>query len=146
MLTVAGLLVMASAFFCMSFFSVGTPVLHCAAVLALMAVGQALFQPTNNSLIMSSCPGAKLGIGGSVNSLIRNFGQYTGIVLSTTFLYGFMSSRTGYRVTDYIKGRDDVFVYGMKRVFFILTALCICGAVLTVCRALEMGKRKMTAA
>jgi EmrB/QacA subfamily drug resistance transporter len=146
MLTVAGLLVMASAFFCMSFFSAGTPVVNCAAVLALMAVGQALFQPTNNSLIMSSCPGTKLGIGGSVNSLIRNFGQYTGIVLSTTFLYGFMSSRTGYRVTDYIKGRDDVFVYGMKRVFFILIALCICGAVLTVFRALEMGKRKMIGA
>jgi len=144
-LTAAGLLVMSAAFFCMSFFSGGTSVFHCAAVLACMAVGQALFQPTNNSLIMAACPKTKLGIGGSVNSLVRNLGQYTGIVLSTTFLYVFMSRRIGYRVTDYTKGRDDVFLYGMNRVFLILTAVCAAGAVLTVLRAITMKAAKRTA-
>ena len=38
---------------------------------AIMAVGQAIFQPANNALIMSTCPKNKLGIVGSVNSLVR---------------------------------------------------------------------------
>jgi EmrB/QacA subfamily drug resistance transporter len=138
LLTVAGLLVMAAAFFSMSFFSIGTSVVNCAAVLVLMAAGQALFQPTNNSLIMSACPKTKLGIGGSVNSFVRNLGQYTGIVLSTTFLYAFMSRKTGYRVVDYLKGRDDVFVYGMRRVCLILMIFCIFGAVITTFRAVKI--------
>lgn len=80
---------------------------------------------------MSACPKNKLGIGGSVNSLVRNLGQYLGIVLSTTFLYAFMSSKLGYIVSDYVEGRDDVFVYGMRNDYLILMGLCILGVLLT---------------
>lgn len=133
-LTLIGLLIMAVSFFLMSFLNIHSGMITCAVFLAIMAVGQSFFQPANNSLIMSACPTDKLGIGGSVNSLVRNLGQYLGIVLSTTFLYCFMSSKTGYTVTDYVKGRDDVFVFGMKNDYLILMALCILGALLTAFR------------
>jgi hypothetical protein len=42
-----------------------------------------------------------------------------------------MSRKIGYTVTDYIEGRDDVFVYGMKNDYRILMLLCAFGAMLT---------------
>lgn len=89
---------------------------------------------------MSACPKDKLGIGGSVNSLVRNLGQYLGIVLSTTLLYTFMSSKLGRVVTDCVKGRDDVFVFGMQNDYRILTALCLLGALLTAFRFFKTRK------
>ncbi|MCH3918882.1 MAG: MFS transporter [Spirochaetia bacterium] len=130
-LTVIGLSVMAVDFFLMSFLGLHTTLGICGILLVTMAIGQSFFQPANNSLIMSACPKSKLGIGGSVNSLVRNLGQYSGIILSTTFLYAFMSRKIGYTVTDYIEGRDDVFVYGMKNDYRILMLLCAFGAMLT---------------
>lgn len=139
-LTVIGLLAMAISFFLMSFLQVDSPVFLCAVFLGIMAVGQSFFQPANNSLIMSACPRSKLGIGGSVNSLVRNLGQYLGIVLSTTLLYLFMSSRLGYAVSDYVRGKDNVFVFGMKNDFLILIGLCIVGALLTAYRVIRASK------
>ena len=133
-LTLIGLLIMSVSFFLMSFLNLHSGMVACAAFLAIMAVGQSFFQPANNSLIMSACPKDKLGIGGSVNSLVRNLGQYLGIVLSTTFLYCFMSGKIGHTVTDYVKGRDDVFVFGMKNDYLILMVLCLLGALLTAFR------------
>lgn len=136
-LTFIGLVIMAVSFLLMSFLDVHSSVLICAIFLVIMAVGQSFFQPANNSLIMSACPRSKLGIGGSVNSLVRNLGQYVGIILATTLLYGFMSSKLGYAVFDYVQGRDDVFVYGMKNDYLILMVLCIMGAVLTAYRLVK---------
>lgn len=133
-LTVFGLSVMALNFLLMSFLGTHSPVILCGVFLAIIAVGQSFFLPANNSLIMSACPKDKLGIGGSVNALVRNFGQYLGIVLSTSLLYLFMGYKVGHTVTDYIKGRDDVFVFGMQNDYRILAALCLLGASLTVFR------------
>jgi EmrB/QacA subfamily drug resistance transporter len=144
-LTLIGLLVMAISFLLMSFLNVHSSVFVCAIFLAVMAIGQSFFQPANNSLIMSACPKDKLGIGGSVNSLVRNLGQYVGIVLSTTLLYCFMSNKLGYTVSDYVIGRDDVFVYGIKNDYLILMALCILGALLTAFRFAKSQKRKNAA-
>lgn len=133
-LTLIGLFIMSLNFLLMSFLNIHSGMITCAVFLAIMAIGQSFFQPANNSLIMSACPKNKLGIGGSVNSLVRNFGQYLGIILSTTFLYTFMSSKLGYIVSDYVEGRDDAFVYGMKNDYRILMVLCIFGALLTAFR------------
>lgn len=141
-LTIAGLSVMAVSFFLMSFLDIHSSLPVCAVLLALMAVGQALFQPANNSLVMSACPRDKLGIGGSINSWVRNLGQYMGVVLSTTFLFLFMSHDMGQSVSDYILGRDNVFIYGMKNDFLLLMAFCLLGVWITACRYRQMRKRK----
>lgn len=140
-MTLVGLLLMASGFFLMSRLTEHTWIGICAVFVSIMAVGQALFQPANNSLIMSTCTRDKLGIVGSVNSLVRNLGQIVGITLSTTLLYSFMSQKLNIRVSDYIKGRDDVFIYGMNNVYLILVAVCFSGAVLTAFRLFHAKER-----
>lgn len=140
-LTMTGLFLMASGFYLMSRLTEHSLVGICAVFVSIMAVGQAFFQPANNSLIMSTCSRNKLGIVGSVNSLVRNLGQIVGITLSTTLLYGFMSRKLNIHVSDYIKGRDDVFVYGMNSVYLILVAVCLLGAILTAIRLFH-AKRK----
>ena len=67
-------------------------------------------------MIMSAAQKNKLGIAGSVNSLVRNFGQVIGVTLGTTILYSLMSYKIGYHITTYLFERDDIFVFGMKGV------------------------------
>lgn len=137
-----GLFVMSAGFLLMSRLSEHSLIVFCAVFVSTMAVGQALFQPANNSLIMSTCPKNKLGIVGSINSLVRNLGQIVGITLSTSLLYSFMSHKVGYRVYDYIKGKDFVFVYGMRNVYLILVFLCLIGVLLTALRIFQTAKNK----
>ena len=99
-----------------------------------MSIGNGLFQSPNNSLIMSTVPKDKLGIAGSVNGLVRNLGMVCGIALSTTLLYNRMSYKIGHRVTDYVVGRNDAFIYGMKIVYIAAAAICMIGAILTFLR------------
>lgn len=101
---------------------------------AIMSVGNGLFQSPNNSLIMSTVPRNKLGIAGSVNALIRNLGLVFGITLATTLLYDRMSYKIGYHVVNYVPGRDDVFVYGMRVVYITAAVICMSGALLTAFR------------
>lgn len=110
--------------------------------IAIMSLGNGLFQSPNNSLIMSTVPKNKLGIAGSVNALIRNLGMVVGISYSTTLLYNRMSHKVGYHVVNYIVGRDDVFIYGMRYVYIIAALICIGGAIITAIRLYNSKKRK----
>jgi MFS family permease len=107
---------------------------------AIMSIGNGLFQSPNNSLVMSAAPKNKLGIAGSVNALVRNLGMVVGVSLSTTILYSMMSYKIGYHVVSYVSGREDVFIYGMKYVYIIASLICLIGAILT---ALRLYKRKV---
>jgi len=102
--------------------------------IAVMAIGNGMFQSPNNSLVMSTVTKDKLGIAGSINALIRNLGMVVGTSLSTMLLYSKMSEKAGYRVIDYVKGRDDIFIYGMKFVYISAAVLCAFGAVITALR------------
>ncbi len=102
--------------------------------IAIMSIGNGLFQSPNNSLIMSTVPRNMLGIAGSINSLIRNLGMVTGIALSTTLLYSGMSRKLGYHASTYVPGRDDAFVYGMRIVYITAGIICVVGALLTAWR------------
>lgn len=104
------------------------------AFIAIMTIGNGMFQSPNNSLVMSTVPKNKLGIAGSINALVRNLGLVFGISFSTTLLYNRMSNKIGYHVTGYISGRDDVFVYGMRWVYISAAIICSLGAVLTAYR------------
>ncbi|PRR82621.1 MFS transporter [Clostridium vincentii] len=102
--------------------------------IVVMSIGNGLFQSPNNSLVMSTVPKDKLGIAGSVNALVRNLGMVCGIALATTILYSRMSYKIGYHVTNYVVGRNDVFIYGMKTVYITAAIICMIGAVLTSLR------------
>lgn len=102
--------------------------------IAAMSVGNGLFQSPNNSLVMSTVPKNKLGIAGSVNALVRNLGMVCGIALSTTLLYNRMSYKIGYHVSDFVEGRSDVFIYGMRVVYITAGVICLFGAIITALR------------
>lgn len=139
-LTFAGLVLISLGLFSMSTLNEHSPVLLLLLFIAIMAIGNGLFQSPNNSLVMSTVPRSKLGIAGSINSLIRNVGMVSGIALSTTILYGTMSSKLGYRVTDYVAGKDNVFVYGMRVVYITAGCICLVGAALTFWRMVTVPK------
>ena len=115
--------------------------------IAVMSLGNGLFQSPNNSLVMSMVPAKKLGIGGSVNALVRNVGMVVGISLSTTILYGAMSAKIGYHVTGYVTGRNDAFIFGMRMAYITAASICLVGVAITAVRlhgrkAENSGKNK----
>ncbi|HEX2986323.1 MAG TPA: MFS transporter [Caproiciproducens sp.] len=102
--------------------------------IGVMSLGNGLFQSPNNSLVMSMVPQEKLGIGGSVNALVRNIGLVMGIALSTTILYSAMSAKIGVHVTGYVPGRNDAFIFGMRLVYIAAAAVCLVGVIITAVR------------
>jgi len=112
------------------------------AFIAIMTMGNGMFQSPNNSLVMSTVDKSNLGIAGSINALVRNLGMVFGISLSTTLLYNLMSKKMGYHVTGYIEGRDDVFVYGMQYVYIAAAVICGMGAMLTAYRLYKVRSRE----
>lgn len=110
--------------------------------ITLMSIGNGLFQSPNNAITMSAAPKNMLGISGSVNALIRNLGMISGLSLAVLILYSRMSQKVGYSVSDYIVGRDDVFIYGMRGVYIMAAVICGMGALVTAIRLYYQKKLK----
>nr|WP_271716086.1 MFS transporter [Anaeromicropila herbilytica] len=110
--------------------------------IVVMSIGNGMFQSPNNSLVMSTVPKYKLGIAGSINALVRNLGMVLGTSLATLILYNRMSEKVGYRVVDYVKGRPDVFNYGMSHVYQFAAVICIIGALMTAFRLYNHRRSK----
>jgi EmrB/QacA subfamily drug resistance transporter len=145
-LTFAGLIVMVIAQFGLARLHDGSSVVLVGVWIAMLGIGSGLFQPPNNSLIMSKVPRTQLGSAGSVNSLVRNVGMVVGITLATTILFHEMSSKAGYRVTDLIPGQPAIFLSGMHLVFMTSSAICLVCAMLTGWRLVMMKKAKRATA
>lgn len=124
-------------------FNVNTPLIVVGILVGLLSLGSGIFQSPNNSLIMSTVEKNELGIAGSINGLVRNLGTTTGIALSTSLLYSRMSSKIGYKVTGYIEGRADAFIYGMRFVFVGIGCICLVGAVLTLLRVINKKSKSL---
>ena len=139
-ITFMGLTVMTIGLLFMSTLKVDSPIWVVALFLATTSAGSAMFQSPNNSLIMSTVEKDKLGIAGSINSLVRNLGMISGIALSTTLLYSSMSNNIGYKVLGYVEGRSDIFIYGMKIVYIVVTIICLVGTILTLMRLVSKSK------
>ncbi|WP_141505337.1 MFS transporter [Paenibacillus luteus] len=145
-LTFAGLIVMVIAQFGLARLHDGSSVVLVGVWIAMLGIGSGLFQPPNNSLIMSKVPRTQLGSAGSVNSLVRNVGMVVGITLATTILFHEMSSKAGYQVTDLIPGQPAIFLSGMHLVFMTSSAICLVCAMLTGWRLVIMKKAKRAVA
>lgn len=141
-LTFLGLIFMSIGLFLMSSLTGHSNLVVVVLFLAILSAGNGLFQSPNNSIIMSTVSKDKLGIVGSVNALVRNLAMVFGVSVSTTILYGRMSHIVGYRVVDYIRGRDYVFIYAMQYVYICASIVCILGILLTGIRLYNSSKRK----
>ncbi|MBQ3421875.1 MAG: MFS transporter, partial [Romboutsia sp.] len=67
-------------------------------------------------------------------------GMVIGLSLSTTILYNAMSSKAGYRVTGYIAGQDNLFLYGMHIAFIVSFLLCFIAFLVTGFRLFRKRK------
>lgn len=137
-----GLSILTIGIFSLTIFNQYTSLIIVAIFVGLVSLGSGIFQSPNNSLIMSTVDKTKLGIAGSVNGLVRNLGTTTGIALSTSILYSRMSSKIGYKVSGYVEGRADIFIYAMRFVFAGIGCICLIGAILTLLRV--VNKRSKT--
>lgn len=133
-LTFTGLLIVSISQLLFIFIGLKTTMAYLIFLTLLAGIGVALFQSPNNSIIMSSVEHNHLGIAGSINSLARNIGMVTGLSLSTTILYYSMTQKAGYKVTNYIEGRDDLFLYGMHIAFLLSFLLCFIAFIVTAIR------------
>ncbi|MFT8888214.1 MAG: MFS transporter [Ethanoligenens sp.] len=133
-MTLLGLLLTSAGLFCMSAMTERTALAPLAAFVGLMAMGNGLFQSPNNALVMSTVPQNQLGIGGSVNALVRCIGQTAGIAMATSLLYGGMSIRIGRHVTNYVSGQNDAFLFGMRLAYITAACVCLLGALMTAAR------------
>jgi len=136
-LTFIGLTTTSAGLFMMSFLTDSSSISALVISIIVMSLGNGIFQSPNNSIVMSQAPKNKLGIAGSINSLVRNFGMVFGVTLSTALLYEMMSYKIGYKVTNYIPDRSDIFIYGMKVVFIAAGFLSLFGALLTALRLIK---------
>jgi EmrB/QacA subfamily drug resistance transporter len=141
-LTLIGLTLTSLGLFLISTLNESSPVIMLILFIIIMSTGNGMFQSPNNSLVMSTVSKDKLGIAGSVNALIRNLGMVFGTSLATSLLYNRMSSKAGYRVVDYIEGRDDIFIYGMRCVYISAAILCVVGAIITGIRLYNSKKEQ----
>ncbi|WP_040209310.1 MFS transporter [Neobacillus jeddahensis] len=141
LLTFVGLLVMVVAQVGLATLHNGSSIIVVGILVALLGLGNGIFQSPNNSLVMSSVPRSQLGIAGSINSLVRNIGMVVGIAVATTTLFGVMSAKAGYHVTGLIPDRPDLFIAGMHIVFIGSASICLVSAFLT---GFRLFKAKVT--
>ncbi|EHJ00816.1 drug resistance transporter, EmrB/QacA subfamily [Clostridium sp. DL-VIII] len=139
-LTFIGLMVMGIGMSLMATLNENSSIRGLTIYIALIAIGNGLFLSPNNSLVMSSAPGDKLGIAGSINAFVRNLGQSSGVAMATVLLYSFMSIKMGKKVLGYVEGRNDVFIFGMKYVYISAALICFAGVAITI---LRLKKKKI---
>ncbi len=108
----------------------------------IMSLGNALFQSPNTSLVMSTLPRNKLGIGGSISALVRNLGMIVGITLATTLLYQSMSAKVGHHVSDIATAGTPAFIFAMRIVYLTAFAICLVGAFITAFRLFSRKKER----
>lgn len=139
-LTLIGLFLTCAGLFLMAFLT-DSPIRWVMGLyIGVMSLGNGLFQSPNNSLVMSMVPPEKLGVGGSVNALVRNMGMVVGIAVSTAILYSGMSAKIGHLVTGYVEGRNDAFLFGMKLAYLTAAGVCLVGCAVTALRL--RGRKK----
>lgn len=134
LLTFLGLLFTSVGLFLLSTLNEKSTILVLVVFVAIIAIGNGMFQSPNTSMIMSTVPPDKLGVAGSINALVRNIGMVLGVSVPITLLYSVMSFKLGQPVKNFIEGREDLFVYGMRYVYISAGAVCAFGALLTAYR------------
>lgn len=141
LLTFLGLATFSSTFFMMATLNQHFQPVKLVVIIALMALGNGMFQSPNNSLVMSSVPRERVGIAGSINALVRNMGLVVGISVATLILYGVMSKQVGYQVTTFVEGKEAEFAYAMRITYICAGLISMTGAALTAFRLIKQRRR-----
>lgn len=120
-----------------------TPIWLFVAMVGVVGLGNGIFQAPNNTIVMNAVKPSDLGIAGGMNALVRNLGMVVGISFATTVLFAAMSHYKGNKVTTYLNGQPDVFIYGMHVSFLIATIICAVATFITGYRLLRRPTRRI---
>lgn len=94
-LTLAGLMIMAGAYFGFLTVDQDMTIPHYLAIALPLGVGLAVFQSPNNSAIMGSVPREYIGLGGGLMTITRLLGQITGIAVLGSVWAASVAARSG---------------------------------------------------
>ena len=133
-IAIIGLCLLSISFVLMATIHEATPLWIVGVYSVVMGIGNGMFQSPNNTLVMSTVQKNKLGIAGSVNALVRNLGMIFGVTIGTTLLYIRMSGMLGYSVTNYIEGKNNVFIAAMDFVYIVAAIICFVGVIVSATR------------
>ena len=134
LISLIGIALLTLGLFFMGRINIGSSLVYLGFCCAVMGFGNGIFKSTNNALVMQKVPKDRLGIAGSVNSLVTNLAMSYGFTFATTILYGRMSYKLGYKVSNYVPGHESAFLYGLDCAFFSATIICFLAAVVAFIR------------
>ncbi|WEV45774.1 MFS transporter [Streptococcaceae bacterium ESL0687] len=123
-LTLIGLILLAGGIFTYSFWKIDTDIKIIVLSIAITALGNALFQAPNNTIVMSSVKANDLGIAGALNALARNLGMVVGVAVSTLSMNLLVEHQAGHHVSD-IAINPTYFVSAMHSSFLIASVFCL---------------------
>ncbi|WEV61273.1 MFS transporter [Streptococcaceae bacterium ESL0729] len=123
-LTLIGLILLSAGIFTYSFWKRDTDLMIIVISVAVTALGNALFQAPNNTIVMSSVEAQDLGIAGALNALARNLGMVIGVAVSTLSMNLLVANQAGHHVND-IASNPTYFVRAMHDSFLIASLFCL---------------------
>ena len=124
-LTTSGLVIAGIGFFYLSTFSAETRFYQIIPALVILGLGIGMFQSPNNSSIMSSVPQKKLGISGSIGSVVRHVGMVSGTALAVT-LFDVWGGKT-----IPTPGQKPVFMNAFHLVMLTAMAISLAAAIIS---------------
>ena len=136
----AGAIIVAAGFVGFSFAGTETPFYVISLAAASLGLGMGLFQPSNNSSVLSAVEASRYGVASAFLTLVRNLGQVTGVVLAAALLavgiraLGVEPDLGPLRDPDVAANPALIagFVDGLRMTLRVATALLIAGATLSL--------------
>jgi EmrB/QacA subfamily drug resistance transporter len=121
----------------MSFLGLNSAYLTIIISMTILGCGYGMFQAPNTAGVMSSVPKDKLGISGSMNSLIRNLGMTSGISISVALFYSHMSSKLGSHASALSSDKPEIFISSMNFTYKIGAVIAVLGIIVSLFRLLD---------
>lgn len=127
-LTVVGTALCTAAMILLIFVRQDTPIWVAVAAMAVLGVGNGMFQSPNNSDIFGAVPAGQLGIAGGLNALFRNIGFVSGTAFSV-LIFSFTAGLNINSISGSVNAH--AFLRGFSLVF-VFCAVCAAAA-LAIC-------------
>jgi EmrB/QacA subfamily drug resistance transporter len=143
-LTILGLSLIALVNFLLIFIDIDMNIAYFIMLVGLIGLGNAIFQTPNNTIIMSSVDKKYLGTLGSLNALARNIGNIVGVTFATTILFAAMSFRAGEHISTYVKGEEELFMFGMHITFVVSLIFMMIALLISFTQLKKCDKTKTT--
>jgi len=130
-------------------FSVTVPYITLGIALALLGVGNGLFNSPNSSAVMGSVPANRRGVAGGMRTLLNNTGQTLAIatamvILSTVMSYQLLAGLFTGMATGAQSINGQVFMQGFHKVFVCSAAISVIAIVCSNMRGSESKEGKPT--